>query len=32
MIERRRFPRTKVFKGAKIVWGGRSTASVSFAI
>jgi hypothetical protein len=24
MIERRRFPRTKVFKGAKIVWGGRS--------
>ncbi len=27
MIERRRFPRTKVFKGAKIMLDGRSTAS-----
>ena len=25
MLERRRFPRTKVFKGAKIILAGRST-------
>jgi hypothetical protein len=27
MIERRRFPRTKVFKGAKLILAGRSTIS-----
>jgi hypothetical protein len=27
MLERRRFPRTKVFKGAKLVLRGRSTVS-----
>jgi hypothetical protein len=25
MLERRRFPRTKVFKGAKLILAGRST-------
>ena len=27
MLERRRFPRTRVFKGAKLILGGRSTLS-----
>jgi hypothetical protein len=27
MLERRRFPRTKVFKGAKIILVGRSTVN-----
>ena len=27
MIERRRFPRTKVFKGAKVILANRSTVS-----
>jgi len=27
MLERRRFPRTKVFKGAKIILAGRSTVN-----
>jgi PilZ domain-containing protein len=27
MLERRRFPRTKVFKGAKVVLVGRSTVN-----
>jgi len=27
MLERRRFPRTKVFKGAKVILAGRSTVN-----
>jgi len=27
MLERRRFPRTKVFKGAKVILAGRRTVS-----
>ncbi len=27
MLERRRFPRTKVFKGAKLILSGRTTVS-----
>ena len=27
MFERRRFPRTKVFKGAKVIWASHSTSN-----